>query len=106
MNLYKSQLELWLEKTGRDAKLPKADPYDDESPMYWGNVLEPIVAWYYSKRTSNKVRRINAVLQHPNPELPWMLANIDHEVIGDDDVQILECKTAGHRSGQADDRPP
>lgn len=95
LNPYKSQLELWLEKTGRDARLPKADPHDEQSPMYWGNVLEPIVAWHYSKHTGNKVRRINAVLQHPNPELPWMLANIDREVIGADDVQILECKTAG-----------
>ena len=95
LNPYKSQLELWLEKTGRDTTLPKADPHDEESPMYWGNVLEPIVAWHYSKRTKNKIRRINAVLQHPNPELPWMLANIDREVIGADDVQILECKTAG-----------
>ncbi|WP_137806045.1 YqaJ viral recombinase family protein [Pseudomonas sp. G(2018)] len=95
LNPYKSQLELWLEKTGRDAGLPKADPQDEESPLYWGNVLEPIVAWHYSKRTKNKVRRINAVLQHPNPEFSWMLANIDREVIGADDVQILECKTAG-----------
>ena len=95
LNPYKSQLELWLEKTGRDTALPKADPQDEESPMYWGNVLEPVVAWHYSKRTKNKVRRINAVLQHPNPELFWMLANIDREVIGADDVQILECKTAG-----------
>ncbi|WP_137819620.1 YqaJ viral recombinase family protein [Pseudomonas sp. 2FG] len=95
LNPYKSQLELWLEKTGRDAALPKADPQDEESPAYWGNVLEPIVAWHYSKRTKNKVRRINAVLQHPHPELSWMLANIDREVIGADDVQILECKTAG-----------
>lgn len=95
LNPYKSQLELWLEKTGRGAGMPKADPQDEESPMYWGNVLEPIVAWHYSKRTKHKVRRINAVLQHPNPELPWMLANIDREVIGADDVQILECKTAG-----------
>ncbi|HHM9419865.1 TPA: YqaJ viral recombinase family protein [Pseudomonas aeruginosa] len=95
LNPYKSQLELWLEKTGRDAGLPKADPQDEESPMYWGNVLEPIVAWHYSKRTSRKVRRINAVLQHPDPELSWMLANIDREVIGAEDVQILECKTAG-----------
>lgn len=95
LNPYKSQLELWLEKTGRDAAMPKADPQDEESPMYWGNVLEPIVAWHYSKRTKNKVRRINAVLQHSDPELPWMLANIDREVIGADDVQILECKTAG-----------
>ncbi|MBA6124514.1 YqaJ viral recombinase family protein [Pseudomonas sp. NC26] len=95
LNPYKSQLELWLEKTGRDASLPKLDPQDDESPAYWGNVLEPIVAWHYSKRSGNRVRRINAVLQHPNPELSWMLANIDREVIGADDVQILECKTAG-----------
>jgi putative phage-type endonuclease len=95
LNPYKSQLELWMEKTGRDTTLPKADPNDEESPMYWGNVLEPVVAWHYSKRTEKKVRRINAVLQHPDPELPWMLANIDREVIGADDVQILECKTAG-----------
>ncbi|MFO6054629.1 YqaJ viral recombinase family protein, partial [Pseudomonas aeruginosa] len=27
--------------------------------------------------------------------LDWMLANIDREVIGASDVQILECKTAG-----------
>lgn len=53
------------------------------------------MAWHYSKRTKNKVRQINAVLQHPNPEFSWMLPNIDREVIGTDDVQILECKTAG-----------
>src|SRR5690606_1298451 len=29
LNPYKSQLELWLEKTGRDTGLPKTDP-DDE----------------------------------------------------------------------------
>ena len=95
LNPYKSQLELWLEKTGRDTSLPKLDPQDEESPAYWGNVLEPIVAWHYSKRSCNRVRRINAVLQHPDPKLPWMLANIDREVIGAEDVQILECKTAG-----------
>lgn len=92
---YKSQLELWLEKTGRDAGLPKADPHDEESPAYWGNLLEPIVAAHYTKRSGNRVRRMNAVLQHPDPELSWMLANIDREVIGAEDVQILECKTAG-----------
>jgi len=95
LNPYKSQLELWLEKTGRDGNLPKADPHDEESPMYWGNILEPIVAAHYTKRTGNRVRRINAVLQHPDPSLPWMLANIDREVTGVPDVQILECKTAG-----------
>ncbi len=93
LNPYKSQLELWMEKTGRQAALPQVDPNDEESPMYWGNILEPIVAAHYTKRTGNRVRRINAVLQHPSH--PWMLANIDREVIGCPEVQILECKTAG-----------
>ena len=61
--------------------------------MYWGTLLEPIVAAHYTRRTGHKVRRVNAVLQHP--EHPWMLANIDREVTGAADVQILECKTAG-----------
>ncbi len=95
LNPYKSQLELWLEKTGRDANLPQIDPHDEESPTYWGNILEPIVAAHYTKRTGRRVRRINAVLQHPDPNFPWMLANIDREVTGSSEVQILECKTAG-----------
>ena len=93
LNPYKSQLELWMEKTGKDAALPNTDPNDETSPMYWGTLLEPIVAAHYTKRTGNKVRRINAVLQHPSE--PWMRANLDREIVGAPDVQILECKTAG-----------
>ncbi len=93
LNPYKSQLTLWLEKTGRDADLPKPDPDDTTAPVYWGTLLEPIVAASYTKQTGRKVRKVNAVLQHP--DIPWMLANIDREVVGSPDVQILECKTAG-----------
>jgi putative phage-type endonuclease len=94
LNPYQSQLELWLEKTGRAPVAPPGDGgADDLSPMYWGSLLEPIVAAHYTRRTGHKVRRINAVLQHP--EHPWMLANIDREVLGAPDVQLLECKTAG-----------
>ncbi|WP_165720799.1 YqaJ viral recombinase family protein [Bordetella trematum] len=93
LNPYKSQLELWMEKTGRDADLPKPDPTDTTAPVYWGTLLEPIVAASYTQQTGRKVRKVNAVLQHP--DRPWMLANIDREVVGVSDVQILECKTAG-----------
>lgn len=90
---YQSALELWLVKTGRDANLPKPNPDDTTEPVYWGTLLEPIVAASYTKQTGNRVRRVNAVLQHPS--LPWMLANVDREVVGNRDVQLLECKTAG-----------
>ncbi len=95
LNPYQSPLELWMIKTGRDGDMPKVDPNDESSPMYWGNALEPIVAQHYSRRTGNKVRKINSVLQHPDPDKHWMLANLDYTVVGSDDVQILECKTAG-----------
>lgn len=90
---YMSSLELWMIKTGRDADLPKPDPDDTTDPVYWGTLLEPVVAAAYTKQTGRRVRRINAVLRHPTT--PWMLANIDREVIGAPEVSILECKTAG-----------
>ncbi|CAN0622771.1 Endonuclease [Burkholderia multivorans] len=93
LNPYLSALELWLIKTGRDANLPKPDANDTTEPVYWGTLLEPIVAASYTKQTGNKVRRVNAVLQHPT--IPFMLANIDREVVGNRKVQLLECKTAG-----------
>ncbi len=88
---YKSQLELWMEKTGRT---PTEDATPGmEDPRYWGTLLEPYVAVAYSQQTNRKVRKVNAVLQHPS--CPYMLANIDREVVGCPEVQILECKTAG-----------
>ena len=96
---YKSPLQLWMEKTGREHRLPQVNPDDATSPMYWGTLLEPIVAAHYTRRTGLRVRRVNAVLQHPTH--PWMRANIDREVVGSPDVQILECKTAGYHGARA-----
>lgn len=95
LNPYQSPLELWMIKTGREENLPKIDPNDESSPMYWGNILEPIVAAHYTKHSGFKVRRTNAILQHPDEDKGWMLANIDYSIVGSKDVQILECKTAG-----------
>ena len=91
MNPYKSQLELWMEKTGR-TEANEEEPGMD-SPLFWGTLLEPYVAVAYQQKTDRRVRKVNAVLQHPT--FPFMLANIDREVVGSPDVQILECKTAG-----------
>jgi putative phage-type endonuclease len=93
LNPYKSALELWLEKTGRDAGLVQPDPHDTTEPVYWGTLLEPIVAAAYTQQTGNRVRKVNAVLQHPT--IPFMLANLDREIVGVPGLEILECKTAG-----------
>ncbi|MBR8225040.1 YqaJ viral recombinase family protein [Burkholderia ambifaria] len=98
LNPYMSPMELWLDKSGRSEGLPGPDPNDTTSPTYWGTLLEPIVAASYTRVTGNRVRKINAVLRHPS--IPWMLANIDREVVGTSDVQILECKTAGEHGAR------
>lgn len=88
---YKSRLELWMEKTGRVAT--SVEPFGMDHPTYWGTLLEPYVAVAYMQKTDRRVRKLNAMLQHPT--FPFMLANIDREILGATDVQILECKTAG-----------
>ncbi|WP_348665764.1 YqaJ viral recombinase family protein, partial [Acinetobacter venetianus] len=94
LNPYMSMLELWMIKTGR-----MQQNIEDESagyaPLYWGKQLEPLVAEYYSMHTNHKVRRVNAVLQHPDEDKHFMLANLDYAVVGNEEVQILECKTVG-----------
>ncbi|MBZ9566118.1 YqaJ viral recombinase family protein [Modicisalibacter tunisiensis] len=91
---YKSPLELWLEKTGRQPETTDPAPEAQlTSPLHWGQVLEPLVAEHYARHTGHRVQRVNAILQHV--EHPWMLANLDREIVGNDAVQILECKTAG-----------
>ena len=100
-----SMLELWMIKTGRMASNIDAsnnNGIDGYSPLYWGNTLEPMVAKYYQKHTGNKVRRVNAILQHPDPDPDnhFMLANLDYAITGSDEVQILECKTTGEHGAK------
>ncbi|MFU0784276.1 YqaJ viral recombinase family protein [Clostridium sp.] len=84
LNPWRSPIEVYLDKIG---KLPEQE---DNEKMYWGRILEDIVAREFMKRTNKKVRRKNAMLQHP--EHKFMLANIDRELVGEN--VGLECKTA------------
>ncbi|AMT96509.1 MULTISPECIES: YqaJ viral recombinase family nuclease [Psychrobacter] len=100
---YLSMLELWMIKTGRMSSNIDASSnsgIEGYSPLYWGNTLEPMVAKYYREHTGNKVRRVNAILQHPDPDKAFMLANLDYAITGCTEAQILECKTAGEHGAK------
>ena len=84
-------LEVYLEKTG--SKDPNDQPYTDA--MYFGDVLEDIVANEYSKRTGYKVSIEPETLRHP--QYDFMLANIDRWAGNKD--HILECKTTSGFNG-------
>lgn len=86
VNPWRSSMAVYLEKIGE-----LSEPEDNEG-MYWGRILEDIIADEFSKRTGFKVRRYNAILQHK--DYPFMIANIDRVYIKDGHINgILECKT-------------
>ena len=80
---YKSPYALWAEKMGA------LDPPLENERMRVGTYLEDYVARRFCEITGKKVRRLNAMLAHP--EHAWMRANVDRMVIGED--AGLECKT-------------
>jgi putative phage-type endonuclease len=83
---WRTAMDVWLEKTGEFTR-------DDEEneQMYWGTVLEAVVAKEFTRRTGLKTRRMNAILQ--SRKHPFMIANVDRLVVGE--PTGLECKTTG-----------
>lgn len=84
INPYSSPMRVYLDKIG------EAPEIEENEKMYFGNVLEEVVAKEFAKRTGKKVKRRNAILKHPEHE--FMIANVDREIVGEN--SILECKTA------------
>jgi putative phage-type endonuclease len=83
LNKYKSAFEVYAEKLGL-----KTNTEDNES-MRQGRDLEEYVATRFTESTGKKVRRRNAMLQHP--EHQFMIADIDRWIVGEN--AGLECKT-------------
>ena len=88
VNPYSSPLKVYMDKIGKGVE------EEENEAMRQGTDLEPYVAdrfveFMEKQGTPKKVRKCNRILQHP--DYPWMLANIDRQVIGQN--AGLECKT-------------
>lgn len=84
VNKWKSKTQLFFEKVNSELK----QQVDNEF-IYWGNILEDVVAKEFETRTGKKVRKNNKMLRHPEHE--FMLANLDRVIVGE--KALLECKT-------------
>jgi len=83
LNPYRSAFDVYADKLGL------IDPPEENEAMRQGKDLEDYVASRFVEATGKRVRRCNAILQHP--EHSWMLANVDRLIIGEN--AGLECKT-------------
>lgn len=85
LNRYSSPVKVWMDKTGRGR-----DKDIDSDSMRFGRDMEEYVAKRWEEASGKRVRRNNYMLMHD--EYPFMLADLDREVVGEN--AILECKTA------------
>ena len=88
-------LELWRQKKG----LMKPSVMNANQKKM-GNMLEPIVAFWYGEKTGNTVTDDTGLYQHA--DLPYALANFDRRFSEPSGVNgILECKsTTYHKASE------
>ena len=94
LSLYRTALDVYLEKTNPDI----ASEVNTDA-TYWGTALEPLITKEYEKRTGNLVtdtNRFSCFVRHQ--EHHFLACNID-AWIGEHDY-VLECKTAGFTRGK------
>jgi putative phage-type endonuclease len=101
MSKFSTPYDIWRSKVE-----PVEEEDESEKPyLYWGSVLEDVVAKEYALRTGYKIQRVNKKLVHPKHA--FIAANIDRAVVNpeiagnvrwkDDRLttdKILECKTS------------
>ncbi len=104
---FKSRLQLWHEKVAKDVsnKEKKNFSIEEELIMEIGTALEPIIADKYAQKTG---RILEKRPMKVHPEYPFIIGNIDREIVGDDrGPGILEIKTKGAWvDWKGDDIPP
>ena len=86
LSRYRGPFDVYAEKVGLAA------PVIDTPQMYWGRVLEPVVAAEWARRHDRRIRHRTRLFRHPN--YPWAISHLDYDLPGTNEV--LEIKTAGH----------
>jgi putative phage-type endonuclease len=94
LNPYKDRYELYLEKRG---EAPAEDPNFLRESRYWGSVLEEPVCNRYAEETGYKTQKVNNLIVSSTH--PFMIANIDRRIVGEDQRIGFEAKTSARAEG-------
>lgn len=94
LNPYTSAMDVFFDKTRKE----DLSGIEDNEAMRMGRDLEDYVAQRFCEETGFKVRRSNKMYYHE--EYPFMLADVDRLIVGQDKVIGLECKTASPYSAE------
>ena len=90
LSKFRTPLEVWMEKTGKEVRQL------DSLPLRFGSFAEEFVANEYARATSFELLHDESIYIHPTH--PMMSAHVDRFILGDGlsnpATRLLECKTA------------
>jgi putative phage-type endonuclease len=90
LSKFRTPLEVWMEKTGKEVRQL------DSLPLRFGSFAEEFVASEYARATGFELLHDESIYIHPTQ--PMMSAHVDRFVLGDGlnkpATRLLECKTA------------
>ena len=90
---FRTARDLYYDKLG----VVTADDQENWVALEVGNLLEPLVARIFAKKTGLNIYQRKCMFQHP--QYPWMLADLDYLVeLPDGKTAILEIKTTNYNA--------
>lgn len=78
---WRSPLDVYFDKIGETPEPEEPAPKGPRAALYWGTVLEDVIARAYMEWTGHRVVRYSRLLR--NPAAPWEIGDIDRLVIDD-----------------------
>lgn len=107
---WQSALSLYCDKIG-------INEIEDSEPdwLYWGKVLEPVIAARYTKETKRELHDYGPFHIHRSSQFPWMCCTIDRQIHESEETQrqgksgpgILSIKNVvGFKKADWADEPP
>ena len=90
LSKFRTPLEVWMEKTGKEVRQL------DSLPLRFGSFAEEFIASEYARATRFELLHDESIYIHPTH--PMMSAHVDRFILGDGlsnpATRLLECKTA------------
>lgn len=103
LNKWKSQWDLWLEKTGQVEIEEDESDEKRQNRLFFGTESEEMIAKWFTGKTGKKLRRCGMLRNNENP---FMIADVDRLVVGENAIVEIKTTSAYNKEEWADDKVP
>lgn len=103
LNKWKSQWDLWLEKTGQVEIEEDESDEKRQNRLFFGTESEEMIAKWFTRKTGKKLRRCGMLRNNENP---FMIADVDRLVVGENAIVEIKTTSAYNKEEWMDEEVP